>query len=373
MTHFLLLASAIAALADNAQPLPFNDGKWQLIGDSTRIETIDGRQALRMETGNAIRRDVQLQDGTIDADVKVSRRRSFVYLNFRMQSDGEYEEFYLRPHKSNLPDATQYAPVYQGQSAWQLYHGARGTTLIEIEPDKWLHLRIVLSGARAAFFLGDTVKPFMVIPHLARAPKAGYIELAGFLPAGTPGKGAIAWFSNISVRPNVVSYSFDNLPALPSAPAGLVPGWQVGESFVAPDTAISEIDSAWVAKMKIVPTDIEGFVELHRYVTLPKDARYWGVVARAKVFTEKATTRRFDLGFSDRITVFLNGQPIFYRDDSYDYTGRRDGLIGPAQATVYLPLQAGSNDISIVVTDRFGGWAIMGSFPEMGGLRISAR
>jgi hypothetical protein len=323
-----------------------------------------------METGNAFRRDVQLLDGTIDADVKVTRRRSFVYVNFRVQTDGEQEEFYLRPHKSNLPDATQYSPVYQGQSAWQLYHGPRGTTLIEIEPDKWQRLRIVLSGQKAAFFLGDTIKPFMVIPHLARDPKSGYISLAAFLPPGTPGSGAIAWFSNVAVRSGVIAYGFNDLPAMPSPPKGVISSWEAGESFVAPDSAISVINSAWLAKTKLVPTEPEGFVELHRHVTLPKDARNWGVVARTRVTAQQAAIKRLDLGFSDRVTVFLNGRPIFYRDDSYDYAGRRDGLIIPAQATVYLPLQAGSNDVSIVVTDRFGGWAIMGSFPDMTGLTL---
>ena len=75
----------------------------------------------------------------------------------------------------------------------------------------------------------------------------------------------------------------------------------------------------------------------------------------------------------DRATVFLNGSPIFFRDDSYDYENRRDGLISLDQAAVYLPLRAGSNDLSIIVADRFGGWAIMGAFPDMKGLRIEAR
>ena len=362
----IVVAVCVIALpsVSHAQALPFSDGKWELHGDSTRIETVDGRGVLRLTTGGAYRRDVSLLDGTIDADVKVTRRRSFVYLNFRMQTDEEHEEFYLRPHKSLLPDAVQYSPVYQGQSGWQLYHGVRGAVPVEIEPDKWQRLRIVLSGQRAAFFLGDTIKPFMVIPHLAREPKAGYIGLSGFLPGGTPGSGAIAYFSNVSVRPGIPAHAFDSVPPSPSEPAGVIRSWEVGEAFAASDTALSVIDPKWTASMKRVPTEPEGFVNLHRYVAVPPGVRQWGVVAKTTLESARGETRRLDLGFSDRITVFLNGRPVFNRDDSYDYLGRRDGLITPNQASVYLPLVAGRNEISVIVVDRFGGWAIMGSFPR---------
>ena len=364
-----LIAFAFAIPIDAQQSLPFSDGKWELHGDSTRLERIGNLETLRMENGSAFRRDVALQDGIIDADVMVTRRRSFVYLNFRMQSDEDHEEFYLRPHKSTLPDATQYSPVYQGQSAWQLYYGARGTAAIEIEPNVWKRLRIILSGSRAAFFFGDTIKPFMVIPHLAREPRPGYIELTAFVPPGTPGSGAIAHYANVRIRPGPVAFDFA-LPSQPAAPTGTITAWEIGEAFAAPDSAISSISPSWIANMKRVLPEPEGFVELHRFLPIPKNARYWGTVARVRVFAQRAETKRFDLGFSDRATVFLNGKPIFYRDDSYDFERRRDGLIASDQATVYLPLRAGENDLSIVVTDRFGGWAIMGRFPEMTGLRI---
>jgi hypothetical protein len=98
--------------------------------------------------------------------------------------------------------------------------------------------------------------------------------------------------------------------------------------------------------------------------------RYVGAVARIRVTAESAGIRRFDVGFSDRVTVLLNGRPIFYRDDSYDYERRRDGLISADQVTVYLPLHAGANEISLIVTDRLCGWAVMGRFADSRGLRV---
>jgi len=359
----------LSAVSLAAQQISFSDPQWKLSGDA-RVESFDGRQVLTIENGAAERRDVKLEDGTIDVDVMTSRRRSFVYLNFRVQNEGEQEEFYLRPHKAGLPDAVQYAPTYQGQSAWQLYWGPRGTAAPDIVPDAWQHLRIVLAGRRAAFFLGDTLKPMMLIAHLARDPQAGYITLSSFIPQGTPGNGPAVRYANLRVQPGVIAYDFANAPAEPSLPAGIVSKWEVGPAFAAPESAITAIAPEWLKTVRVLPIEPDGFVELHRQLPMPKVARYVGAVARIRVNATRPGMRRLDLGFSDRVTVFLNGRPMFYRDDSYDFERRRDGLITLDQASVFLPLRAGQNEISIVVTDRFGGWAIAGRFPDSRGLRV---
>lgn len=354
-----------------SQQVSFSDPQWKFDGDSTRVEAFDGRQTLRMHTGSAERPDIKFEDGTIDVDLMTSRRRSFVYVMFRMLNDGEREEFYLRPHKSGLPDAAQYAPVFQGQSAWQLYWGARGTAAPEISPNVWQHLRIVVAGSRAAFFLGDTIKPFMVVPRLARDPQSGYIALGSLVPGGTAGEGPGVRYSNLVVRPSVVAYSFANAPTEPALPSGMITKWEVGPGFAAPDSAVSSIAPEWTSKFQVVPIEPDGFVELHRVVPMPRVTNYVGTVARIRVIADRAMTRALDLGFSDRATLFLNGSPIFFRDDSYDFAVRRDGLISLNQARVFLPLRAGANEISVVVTDRFGGWAIMGRLPDTSGVRIS--
>ncbi|HJP85843.1 MAG TPA: hypothetical protein VJ852_07640 [Gemmatimonadaceae bacterium] len=365
-----LLALVFFAPQLIAQQISFADPQWKFGGDSTRVETFDGRQTLRMETGSASRPDIIFQDGTIDVDLMTSRRRSFAYVTFRAQNEGEHEEFYLRPHKSGLADAAQYAPVYQGQSAWQLYWGPRGTAAPDIVPNVWQHLRIVVAGRRAAFFLNDTTKPFMVVPRLARDPQPGYIAFTSLVPVGTPGRGPAVRYANLVVRPSVVAYDFANAPVEPALPTGIVGKWELGPAFAAPDSAVSTILPEWTASFRVAPIEPDGFVELHRVVPMPRVTNFVGIVARIRVTAQRAMTRPLDLGFSDRVTLFLNGSPIFFRDDSYDFFARRDGLISLNQARVFLPLRAGANDISLVITDRFGGWGIMARFPDATGLRI---
>ena len=368
-----VLAVAVPAAAQ--ETLPFSDGRWELGEKGVRVETVDGRETLTFETGVAARRDVKLQDGTIEMDVQVTRRRSFLYVTFRMQDDKEYEDFYMRPHKSGLPDALQYAPVYQGQSAWQLYHGPGATTAVEFQPGVWTRLRLVVQGSRAAVFLGAGDRPAMVA-RLAREPRAGYIALRAFLPPDTPGSGPIARFANVSVRPNVVPFDFTTIAVeAPVIPPGVVRRWAVSDAIPPSDTPPAALPSAEaLGRMQVVDARPTGLVELHRFVTLTPGSRAGACVARVRVRAAKAGPAAFDLGYSDRATVFLNGRPLYYGDQSYRFDApRREGLIGYDQARVWLPLEAGENELAILVSDSFGGWGVMGRFADTTGLQFDPR
>src|SRR5688572_10230331 len=76
----LLITPVLAAGAQ--ERLPFSDGRWDLRGDSTAVDTVEGRESVRVMTGFAFRRDVKFVDGTIDLDVMMSSRRSFVFVSF---------------------------------------------------------------------------------------------------------------------------------------------------------------------------------------------------------------------------------------------------------------------------------------------------
>ena len=81
--------------------------------------------------------------------------------------------------------------------------------------------------------------------------------------------------------------------------------------------------------------------------------------------------KRLNLGYSDDALVALNGAPIVYLDDSYRFNlPRRQGLIGLEQAAVYLPLVRGDNELVVAISDVFGGWAVMGQFPNQEGIEV---
>jgi hypothetical protein len=374
----LVVAAALALPAAAQQPLPLTDGGWDLKGASAKLERFDGRDVLSVENGFAYRRDVKLQDGTIDFDVQLTRRRSFVYVMFRMAEDREFEEMYLRPHKSSLPDAIQYAPVHQGSSAWQLYHGPGATAAAAFEPGAWTHVRLVLRGEQAALFVGDLEKPALVVPRLARAPVAGYLALRGFAPPGS-GAGPVARFANVSISPGTPAFDFARQDPPPDQGVpGAVRAWSVSRAFAVPKDAPAPPAlpaKAVLGAFSRVEADPSGLVVLHRSVKLPTpETRDVAAVARLRVRASAAGVRRLDLGFSDVATVFLNGRPIFQADARYSYDDpRQEGLIHYGQASVFLPLDVGWNDLSVLVSDGFGGWGLMGRFPDAAGLELDAR
>ncbi|HJR61690.1 MAG TPA: hypothetical protein VJ813_19950 [Vicinamibacterales bacterium] len=387
MTIALLLGIALPDAAQE-RPLPFTSG-WDLQGDRTAVVKDAGREVLQVETGFGHRRDVRIQDGTIDFDVQVTRRRSFVYVYFRVVADGEREEFYLRPHKSGLPDAVQYAPVWQNKSAWQLHHGPGGTAAIAFDPGAWTHVRVVMQGRRAAIFVKDMTTPALTVPRLAREPQAGHIAIGGFLPADVPGEGAIARFSNVVVR-SEVSFDFaaapaqkgsDARPAAASTPAASEPAetivttWSVSRSFVPKDESVPTLPGRDITgEFMKLDTEADGLLQLHRHITVPQGSRVAAAVARVNVRAARAGTYAFDVGFSDIATVFVNGKPVFRGEASYSFDQpRREGLIGYDQARIYLALPAGDTDLAIVVSDTFGGWGIMARFVNAFGVTAGAR
>jgi hypothetical protein len=385
----LTAAAASAGLASGeVRSLPLTDGGWELKGPTVAVERFDGRDVLRVENGYAYRRDVRLQDGTVDFDVQVTRRRSFVYLMFRMADDREHEEVYLRPHKSSLPDAIQYAPVHQGASAWQLYHGPGATAAVAFEPAAWTPVRLVLQGHKAALFVGDLVKPALLIPRLARASAPGYLALRAFAPPGS-GAGPVARFANVRIEPGASPFDFSSArgdvapdQAAPSGTAsglvqpGSVRAWSVSRAFAIPrDAAVPALpDAAVLGEFRRVEALPSGLVELHRHVKLPSaDSREAAAVARVRVRAAVAGVRRLELGFSDVATVFLNGRPLFRGDARYSFDNpRQEGLIHYGQASVFLPLEQADNELAVLVSDSFGGWGLMGRFADASGLEVEA-
>jgi hypothetical protein len=89
------------------------------------------------------------------------------------------------------------------------------------------------------------------------------------------------------------------------------------------------------------------------------------VSAGIVIQSQSAQIAKMELGFSDLVTVFLNGTPIFQGDHRYSYAEPiRPGFFQPNEAALFLPLEAGRNELVIVVVESFGGWALAARFPD---------
>lgn len=356
--------------------IPFSAETWELSGDAAIETAADGETVLTAATGRAEYRDVELENGTIEFDLEVTEHRSFVFVTFRNQAGGEHEEIYFRPHKSRLPDAIQYTPTYKNQSQWQLYHDAYSTAAAPLPPGKPIHVKLVVQSQMGMVYVDDMETPRLLF-YLARPAAPGFVSLSSFMPTGGPEGITTARFTNLSVRPDDVDETVFPVVEAFMPPAGRVSEWLLSPTFAPPEGPVRELprelleSSDW---QRVGTTLIGGFVEIERHVERPDGARRAAVLARLQITVSEATTRRLDLGFSDEVSVFLNGRLIASANDDYSFNEpRRQGLLDLSQLAVYLPLEEGENELTLAVTDRFGGWGLAGQFEDPSGLGIEPR
>jgi len=331
---------------------------WRFDAEEHRLGTHLGRDALCLRNGIATLADAAFTDGVLEVDLALGAERSFTGLTWRVLDGQSFEEFFLRPHRSGNADATQYTPVFNGVSAWQLYHGPRYTVPLEIPVHEWFRLRIAVEGARAEIFVADLDRPALVVEELKRPVAEGGVGLLSGEAAG--------WFSSFAfaaVAPR--SPMIRDVPHLP----GVVPAWSVSDAV--PESLLGDapvLDPALVAARAWtpLPAEPEGLADLARVNGL-RDGRDTAL-ARATVHAAGAGARRLDVGFSDRARVYLDGRLLFRGDDPY--RSRDDRFLGSIGwwDALWLPLEEGPNELVVAVTEEFGGWGVQARFAEPYGL-----
>jgi hypothetical protein len=84
------------------------------------------------------------------------------------------------------------------------------------------------------------------------------------------------------------------------------------------------------------------------------------VYARALIESDREQVKKLAIGYSDDVSVFLNGA-ILYRGRSAQ--NFRDpaflGIVDAENDAVYLPLRKGSNELVLAVSELGGGWGFI--------------
>lgn len=326
--------------------IEFTKDKWHLQG-----QVVDhlGQRSLR---GRAILKDVEFENGVIEVDMAFDGARCFAMIMFRIQQGNSFENFYIRPHKSGQYDALQYQPVYNGLGGWQLYSGEGSTAAAEIVHKLWVHVKLEVAGTQARVFLDHADTPALLIHELRRGPGKGGIGLSG-----PPSE--LAQFANFSFR------SDDDLvfdpPPPPITHAGMLEDWKLS-----PPLKVTELDreshpdqqDLAEIEWKSIKADASGLVDLAPHVRKTGNAPEC-VLARTYIEAETAGPQKLTFGYSDEISIFLNGKVLFRGNSEFR---RRDpgfhGIVGLHDA-VFLPLQKGENELLLIVSEIFGGWGFM--------------
>jgi hypothetical protein len=315
-----------------------------------------GRPSVSIDEGVDLVRDSSFADGTIEFDVALHSFASFAGIAFRAASTSDYELIYLRPHRSRHPDAVQYAPVYNNSTAWQLYSGDGYTAAAELPVDRWVHVKVVVSGYSARLFVDGAAEPQLTVTSLKRPWARGKVGFWGSLGGGN--------FSNLVVK----SADTAAPPAPPTEPAPdrrTLLTWELSPAF---ETASQPADvlpahgavaaSAWTA----VKAESTGLVNIARDRASVRTAASRPdslnlVYARSTVSATRPQRMKLSFAYSDAVHVFVNGRLVFAGDSAF---GSRDpsflGIASVGHDAVYVDLQTGTNEIVLAVADQFGGW-----------------
>ena len=168
------------AATTQTEVIPLHSPRWQLERQAEVTEYL-GRRCLSLLDGRASLKDFEMTDGVIDLDMAGSGARGFYNIYFRTQGNGNGEEVYLRPHKTGLDDAQQYAPIFNGMAPWQIYNGPGFTRAVDIPKDVWFHVRLEIRGAQAKLYVNDMSEPSLVIDDLKSGVRTGGVGFEGRL------------------------------------------------------------------------------------------------------------------------------------------------------------------------------------------------
>jgi hypothetical protein len=347
MRFVLSLCLVLAAATSHAA---WPDGNWKIDAEESKRERYLGRDSLLLRNGEVWLDDAGFQDGVIEFDLAAPPTQGFHGLAFRARDRENYEHVYVRPHQSGNPDATQYTPVFNNVSGWQIYTGPRYSLPLTIASERWVHVRVVVRGRRMELSVdGETV----VFPEMINAPIAGGVAITS---GNSPAR-----FANVVVHKGELPPPEGGAGAeLPALPAGIVREWRVSTAFA--ESAVASVaplnQQEWRSlQWTTLPAEPNGIANLARAAKRTPEANT--VFAAVTLRAGQARTIRAKFGFSDRVVAYLNGRPLFRADDKYrsrDY--RFLGSMGLFDELI-LPLNRGDNQVWLAVSEDFGGWGAM--------------
>ena len=362
-----LLSGSLARSPEQTLSIPPDSPRWDLEGQAKPADYL-GRKCLSLDGGAALLKDFDMRDGVIDVDVATPAIRGFFGIQFRIAGDGANAEWvYLRQHKSGLPDALQYTPVLNTGLNWQIYNGPGFTGAVDIPKDVWFHVRLEVAGAQAKFYVKDMETPALVMNDLKSGIQKGQVALAVLTGA--------TYFSNFEIRTTPDAVWERHLPMMPS---GTLTKWSLSPSYDALERNLERpLQPAESDGIRWQDVDAEppGFVIIYRFREAPHPRVSFAndfskrlepqpgmkvVYARTNIDSDRDQIKKLYVGYSDDISVFLNGRILFRGRSAQNF---RDpgflGIVNPENDAVFLPLKKGSNELMLAVSELGGGWGFI--------------
>ena len=189
----VLLALCLSSADAQTVEVPLTPDRWDTLGVKQFVtETYLGKKCIVLNSGFISVKGADVRDGTIEADISFPEQRSFPGFAFRIKDLDNFENFYVRPHQSGNPDATQYTPVFNAQAGWQLYHGEGYSKAFTFKFNQWHHVKIDLHGLQGEIYIDDMQTPLIKVTELLTGWHGGNPSGGRAVIPRSPGCGATA-------------------------------------------------------------------------------------------------------------------------------------------------------------------------------------
>ncbi len=321
---------------------------------------------MRLNSGNAVLKDVTFSDGTIEFDVNTVGR-GMPGIAFRQQDEGNFELLYLRPDPNcaAFRACMQYAPQTHGVLLWDLFPQYENRA--PLRENGWNHIKMVVSGRRMNVFVNDAVSPTLQVGRLEGDAMKGGLRLQG------PGT-----FANVVITPDAV----DGLSPEPVRDAldgdpGLIRNWGLSKFSAllkGKDPMYSEMPGA-SQEWKTMGTERNGLVnvsrEYGRPLREPNRAVAW---LKTTITSDRKQTKKVDIGWTREVWVFVNGKLVYADKNLFEQEGARkfpDARCSLENGSFTLSLEPGDNEVAVAIANDFFGWGLMLRLPDPGEVHLA--
>jgi len=323
---------------------------------------------MRLNSGNAVLKDITFSDGTIEFDVNTIGRGA-PGIAFRQQDEGNFELLYLRPDPAcpAFRACMQYAPQTHGVLLWDLF--PQYQTRAPLHENGWNHIKMVVSGRRMNVFVNDAPSPTLQVGRLEGDALKGGLHLEG------PGT-----FANIVITPDAV----DGLSPEPAGDPldvdrGLVRNWRLSRFSALPigkDPMYSEMPGV-SQEWKTISPERDGLVNLSREygrpLSEPNRAVAW---LKATIPSDRKQAKKVDVGWTRELWLFVNGKLVYADRNMWEQENERkapDGRCSLENGSFMLPLEAGDNEVAVAIANNFYGWGLILRLADPEGVHLAAK
>jgi len=362
---------SVLPIAHGAEPIQIamTAERWQTKENAEFLRQLGFYHGLmRLNSGNAVLKDITFSDGTIEFDVNTVGRGA-PGIAFRQQDEGNFELLYLRPDPScpAFRACMQYAPQTHGVLLWDLF--PQYQTRAPLRENGWNHIRMVISGRRMNVFVNDAASPTLEVGRLEGDALKGGLRLQG-----------PATFANLAITPDAV----DGLSPEPAkdpldGDRGLVRNWRLSTFSALPngkDATYRDMPAA-SPEWKTIGTERSGLVNLSREYgqPLPEPNRAVAWV-KTTITSDTRQTKKVAIGWTRDLWVFVNGKLVYADQNLFESDVARkapDGRCSLENGAFTLPLEAGDNEVAVAIANSFYGWGLMLRLDDVDGVHLAGK